>query len=379
MKTTTPSWLLSLATLLSLTMLPGCGAPPEDAPAETSRPVKSLVITGAGEGGIRYFPGRIDSANKAELSFRVAGKIESFEVSEGEEVVEGQLLAQLDQTDYAIAVNDKQATYDRTRNNFQRAEQLIESGNISQRDYDTINSNMKSARAALELAQQNLKYTSLKAPFAGSIAKRHVEAFEEVQAKVTVLSLIDQHSLDVKFDLPENLILQLPKGASNEKGVEKVGVTASFEGSDKVFPLVFREVSKRADPNTQTFEVTYSIPEQEDMIILPGMTANVEVDFSRVVNVKALHHIPIKALTANTGLEALVWRIDEETMTVHEQRVSVGRVLGSSVEVTAGLQGGTRIVTAGAAYLAEGMKVTLLEEVEQAEARSEQFPSTRQQ
>jgi multidrug efflux pump subunit AcrA (membrane-fusion protein) len=112
---------------------------------------------------------------------------------------------------------------------------------------------------------------------------------------------------------------------------------------------------------------------------LPGMTASVVVDLSDVLNEDTVHYIPISAITANNGLEARVWRVDEKTMTVHQQNVAVGRLLGSSIEVTGGLGGGSRIVTAGAAFMAEGMKVALMKEVEQAESRSEDLPSTDQQ
>jgi RND family efflux transporter MFP subunit len=366
--------------LICLPLLAGCGEPPPESIPEVARPVKSMLVSGPEGGSLRKFPGRIDSANKAELSFRVAGKVQKLAVKEGENVSKDQLLAQLDQTEYRLALQDKQAVYDRTEKNFDRARELVESGSISQRDYDRIDADFKSADAALEQALQNLNYTYLKAPFSGSVARRHVEAFEEVKAKQTVFSMIDQSSLLVKFDLPESLILHLPQGSTVDENQKNIPVTASFDAvTDEQFPLTFKEVSKRADAKTQTFEVTYSLPQQKKLMILPGMTANVTVDLSAVLAEDTVHYLPVTAVTANSGLEARVWRVDEETMTVHEQKVSVGRLLGSSIEITGGLASGTRIVTAGAAYLAEGMKVTLMAEVEQAEPRPDVLPSTDQQ
>jgi multidrug efflux pump subunit AcrA (membrane-fusion protein) len=137
-------------------------------------------------------------------------------------------------------------------------------------------------------------------------------------------------------------------------------------------------VSKRADAKTQTFEATFNLAKPNELTILPGMTADVTVDLSKVLS-EAIHYIPVTAVSANSGLEARVWTVDEETMTVHEQNISVGRMLGSSIAVTDGLEIGSRIVTAGAAFLAEGMKVTLMKEVEQAESRPADRPSTDQQ
>lgn len=373
------SWYLLIVTL-SIFTLAGCAEPPPETRSEVARPVKSMLVEGPDGGNVRSFPGRIDSANKAELSFRVAGKVQKLEVNEGEDVSKGQLLAQLDQTEYRLALKDKQAIYERTEKNFERATELVKSGAISQRDYDQINADFKSAGAALEQAQQNLSYTSLKAPFVGSVASRQVEAFEEVQAKQSVFSMIDQNSLLVKFDIPEGLILHLPQGSTAESNQQKIDVTASFDAvTEQEFPLTFKEVSKRADPKTQTFEVTFSLPQQKELLILPGMTANVSVDLSKVLTEGIIHYVPVSAVTADAGLEAQVWRVDEETMQVHQQKVSVGRMLGSSMQITGGLSSGTRIVTAGAGFLSEGMKVTLMKENEQAEPRVEVLPATNQQ
>jgi RND family efflux transporter MFP subunit len=370
---------LRWASTLTVLTLVACSEPPAAPPTEVARPVKSIVVEGPDGGSLRNFTGRVDSANKAELAFRVAGKIEKLAVNEGETVTKGQLLAQLDQTEYRLALQDKEAVFDRTKKNFDRAEELIKTGNISRRDYDTISSNLKSAAAALEQAQQNLSYTSLEADFSGSVAKRHVEAFEEVLAKQPVFSMIDESSLLVRIDVPESLILHLPQGDSETDRRKKIKVMASFgRAPDKQYPLSFREVSKRADAKTQTFEATFNLPRQQELMILPGMTANVKVDLSKVL-VDAIHYIPVAAVSANSGLEARVWTVDEETMTVHEQSISVGRMLGSSIAVTDGLEIGSRIVTAGAAFLAEGMKVTLMKEVEQAEPRPDDRSSTDQQ
>ncbi len=191
--------------------------------------------------------------------------------------------------------------------------------------------------------------------------------------------MIDESSLLVRIDVPESLILHLPQGSTVDETRSKLKVTASFESSsDKQYPLSFREVSKRADAKTQTFEATFNLPKQKELMILPGMTANVKVDLSKVLS-EAIHFIPVTAVSANSGLEARVWTVDEETMTVHEQSISVGRMLGSSVAVTGGLEIGSRIVTAGGAFMAEGVKVALMKEVEQAEPRPDDRSSTDQQ
>ena len=90
-------------------LLVGCEKPQEPEGEPPIRPVKTVLVESSAEGGIRQFPARIDSLNKADLSFRVPGKVKEILVAEGEHVEEGQLLARLDDTDYLIVLNDRRA------------------------------------------------------------------------------------------------------------------------------------------------------------------------------------------------------------------------------------------------------------------------------
>jgi RND family efflux transporter MFP subunit len=367
-------------TLLAVA-LTACGKAPEQVVEPPARPVKSMLVSSPQGAGIRRFPGRVDSASKAELSFRVSGKIKSMLVQEGQRVEKGQLLAELEDADYVLAMKDSQATFDRSSKDYERASELVKSGAISRSDFDRIEARFKSDDAALEQARLNLEYTRLKASFAGTIAKRHVQRFEEVQAKATIFSLIDEASLLIKFDVPENLILALPSSSGQESATPAEGRTAkvwaSFDtASEMSFPLQFLEAASRADPKTQTFEVTFSLPRPEGLTVLPGMTASVIADVSGLADEQVVYLIPLHAVSANGSLEPRVWVVDEKSMTVYAQKVTLGRMLGSSVEILTGLEPGTRIVTAGAAFLAEGMQVSLMQQTEQAEPREDDAPAS---
>ena len=73
-----------LFTLVSLVVLVGCSEPPPPMAEEVVRPVKTLLIEAPETSGVRHFPGRIDAHRKAELAFRVPGKVEELLVKEGE-------------------------------------------------------------------------------------------------------------------------------------------------------------------------------------------------------------------------------------------------------------------------------------------------------
>ncbi len=359
----------------SLFLLAACSeAPPPEAP-EVSRPVKTLDIMAPETGGVRRFAARIDAGSRAELAFRVPGKVQELMVKEGDRVQEGQEVAKLDAKDFQIVVNDRQASYDNAKQNFERAKELIKKGNISKMDYDRLEAAFKTSRASLDTARQDLQYTRLKAPFEGMIAKRHIQQFEEVQAKQTVLSLQDVTTLEVKFDVPESIIRSIR--ATEENGAEargKVKVFATFDNlPGREFSLSFKEIATKADAKTQTFEATYTMEQVSEATVLPGMTATVTLDMSAIMDAATtLFSVPVSAVVGDYKLDPRVWVVNQESMTVAPHPVKVGRLLDDRIEVTEGLQAGMRLVIAGTPFLVEGMKVTIMPDLEQAEPRADE-------
>ena len=362
-----------IITSLALVLTAGCSKKQEVETVEEVRPVKTIIVKAPDAGGIRNFPGRIDANRKAGLSFRISGKVQELLVKEGDLVAEGDTIAKLDPTDFQITVNDKKALFVRASNDYNRGKKLVKEGHISKMDYDKLESAFLSAQAELNLAKQQLVYTELKAPFSGTVARRYIQSFEEVQAKQLIITLNDNEILEVKFDLPENLILRIQRieGISSmEQSAMKqqIPVVALFQSqADKEYPLTFKEMSTKADASTQTFSITYTMPKPTNVIILPGMTATVKVDLSKVIERNDVFYLPVSAVVADVALQGTVWIVNEKTMQVEPISVKVGTMRGNSIEIKEGLDVGQRVVIAGVPFLYKGLKVTLMKDLEQAE------------
>ncbi len=355
--------------LVSPLLLSACSGEEETAAPELVRAVKTMVIADFESSGIRSFPARIESTRRAEVSFRVPGTINELPVKEGERVEQGQVIAKLDDTDYKLAVDDRQAEFSRAERDFERAVPLAEKGFVTLKERDRREAEMKRARAALRRAQKDLDYTTLKAPFKGEISNRLVQNFEEVQAKQPIVELRDVSALEVKFDVPEQIMLRITEteGASADPDVY-----AHFDAApEKKYKLVFREIATKADPATRTFEATYSLEAPSEITILPGMTANVTVDLAQYLDTKAVIYVPVEAIVSSNELSGRAWLVDKSNMTVAPKEVKVGSLRGNSIAITEGLQPGDRIVVAGVPFLVDGMKVTLMPTPEQAEERED--------
>jgi len=364
--------------VLSMTLLAACGDKGVATPIEATRPVKLFTVEGGATDALRTYPGKVDASQRAELSFRVSGQLKELPVKEGDLVEEGQVLAKLDPTDYALVLEDRQATFDKAEKNYKRASELVKSGNISRLDFDRMEAEYRSASAALSQAKKDMEYTVLVSPFRGRIAQRSVENFEEVAAKQAVLTLQNIDELDVVINVPES-VMRSVRGATRRE-MESVGdgagpaprAEAQFEGrGNEKFPLRPKELATKADPQTQTYRATFTMQAPTSFTVLPGMTATVSLDLSELVSAEAVKWVPERAVQADSGLQPRVWILDPQTMTVSSRNVAIGRMSGDMIEIRDGLAGGEEIVAVGAAYLAEGMPVTRMAVSEQAVPRAD--------
>jgi RND family efflux transporter MFP subunit len=150
--------------------------------------------------------------------------------------------------------------------------------------------------------------------------------------------------------------------ASVRAGSEPKIVVVFEPAPDRAYTAIIKEFAARADPQTQTFAVTVSLPQPEDINILPGMTATVGVtaDLSGEAEGEEPVTIPAHAVFSDPEGGANVWVVDE-SLTVHRRPVSAGPVTGSDgIIILDGLAPGERIVTAGVQSLREGQEVRLM-------------------
>ena len=336
-----------VATCLLLPSLLCCSAREASAPPKLTRPVKTFVVEGVSADAIRTFPGRVDASQRAELSFRVPGRLQEIPVKEGDLVEEGEVLARLDPADYRLVYEDRKASFDNAKSNYERGKELVVKGNISRMDYDRMEASFRSASAALSQAEKDLEYTVMKSPFRGRVAQRKVEKFEEVQAKQIVFSLQNTSQLDIIIEVPESVV-RMVRSIDDSRAIdsaERARVTrafAVFEGRpDEKFALQPKEIATKANDQTQTFKATFTMDGPTNFTVLPGMTTTVMLDLSQlIVTNDVVKRVPVRAVQGDSGLNPRVWVLDPHTMKVSGRAVSIGRMSGGMVEVTEGLVGG---------------------------------------
>lgn len=352
-------WASMLAIIL---MILSC-AKEKEAP-EILRPVRYQKVFSTGGERTRTFSGVAQAGLESRLSFKVPGTIQKLYAKVGDKVTVGQLIAELDPTDYELQVQQAQASLEsakaQERNaeaNYNRVRQLWENRNASRNDLDASRAAYESASAQvraqekqLELAQTQLSYTKLKAPVNGSIATLDVEVNENVDAGKTVVQFSSRTNMEVLVTIPEILISRVREG-------ENVNVT--FDAlPGNTFTAHVTEVGVASTGFATTYPVKVRLEEAgED--IRPGMAAEVAFRFGGDSGRERMVIPSVGVGEDRSGRFVFVVEPSEEAGVgiVHRKPVVIGDLVEEGIEVFEGLADGDRVITAGVSRLTDGQRV----------------------
>lgn len=353
---------LVLPLLLATAALTSCKEDEVVAVELPPRPIKIFRLSGDPGDARPDYPGRIKAAKEVELAFEVEGRIIDWNVEEGQKVKKGQILSRLDPRDYQAEAEAARARLQLAQAEYRRESKLFASGSGTQRDLDVATRSRDVSRAELRIAQKALEETKLRAIFDGVIARKLVTDFRNVAAREPVLLLQDESLMEVVVDVPERDLAggrtDLDMEQWNEKAKPVVELSA-LPGSQ--FPVELTELATAADPNTRTFRATFTMEKPEGASVLSGMTAKLLLTGIRVTDADDFL-LPVGAVVADSQAEPFVWVVDEESMAVAKQPVTVGAITGDRIIVKDGIEGGQAIAMSGVHLLTEGMQVTELKD-----------------
>ena len=328
--------------------------------APDARPVRTITIDKKEIAEAVSLTGQIQAENEAALAFRISGRIIERLAGVGDQVEPGQVLAKLDPQDELNQLRSAQARLvaaqgrlREAQNNFARERALIAKKYTTKLLFDqaqtavqTSQSDVEDAKARLQIAEDQVRYTDLKADAAGTIIARAAEKGEVVQAGQMIFRLAREKGWDAVFDVPAQLLRSAPRDPNiTIVLIDDPNVTAAGK---------VRQIDPQADPITRTFRVRVSIIDPPPAMRL-GATV---VGTMRLPPSQAIS-IPATALT-EIDRQPSVWIVDPSSLTVSMRKVEVTRFDPATVVISQGLDGGELVVTAGVQALHPGQKVRLL-------------------
>jgi RND family efflux transporter MFP subunit len=348
---------LTLAAALAAALAAGCAQEPQK--AEVVRPVRAVTVDTAGAEAWTL-PGEVRARYETRLAFRLPGQMVERRVEVGQRVAAGAVIARIDARDASLVESQARAQLAQAESQAALAEadlkrfaELRLRNFISQAEIDRRESQARqareqvaAARAAAEQAANQVGYTVLTAPHAGVITALEAEAGQVLAAGQTVARIARPEELEIAVNVPEHRLHDFTNGVTYQVGLWALPGT-SYAGR-------VREISPVADPATRTYAARIAL-RGEDSRLGIGMTAELRV----LGGGGGAPRLPVNAIFHRDGQPA-VWIVTQGQ--VELVPVTTGELHGNDVAITAGLEPGQRVVTAGVNRLEPGQRVALLED-----------------
>jgi membrane fusion protein (multidrug efflux system) len=349
---------VALASLLS-----GCSKKEEAAPAPPPPQVGVVTLKTQAYTLTSELPGRTTAFRIAEVRPQVNGIILKRLFTEGADVKAGQQLYQIDPALYQATLDSAKATYESSNSLAGRYKQLINEQAVSRQEYDTAVGSAREAKAAVQTAEINLRYTKVYAPISGRIGRSLVtegalvsngqaDAMATIQQLDPIYVDVIQSSaemLKLRRDLESGKLQKAGDNAAKVKLVLEDGSLYPTEGK-----LEFSEVSVDQTTGSVTLRAVFPNP---DHTLLPGMFVHARLQSGVAENAIL---VPQQGITRDLKgtPTALVVNADNK---VESRTLVANRTIGSDWLVEKGLNAGDRVITEGLQYVKPGAEVKVAE------------------
>jgi membrane fusion protein (multidrug efflux system) len=296
--------------------------------------------------------GTAKAANGVELAFEIAGIVSEIKFKANQNVKQGEVLVQLDDTVERADIQDVQANVKTAESSFERAKTLSTRGYGTEANLDQASALLAAARSRLARLQATIEQKALKAPFSGVIGIPRIDVGQYLQPGTVIASFQDLSSMKVDFTVPEQRAGEINLGQE-----VRIGTTESN------LPFKGRVTGKdpRVDPKTRLVSVQALVEDNKDGAILPGQFLHVEVILPEQPNVMT---VPQTAVIASLYGD-YVYTIDQEekqgqqVQVVKQVFVKTGRRRGGALEIVSGVNPGQQVVASGQNKLQSGATVKI--------------------
>jgi len=350
-----------LAVLLLLVVFTFAGCKPEDssAPPKKSEPPISVKLVQPKRGDIIRsvsLPANVTANQQATLYSKAAGYLKTISVDKGDEVKQGQLLAEIevpellaDLARYKAEAEIADLDYKRASDARQKAPDLVVLQSV-----DTAKAKSLMAKANLERAETLLGFCKITAPFSGIITRRAVDPGAFVPSATSgsaaqsavIVTLMDFNRVRVQVAVPENEVPLIKNGLPVKVAVEGLPGRA-FEGSVTRFSQALDDATK-----TMLAEIDLENPKRE---LRPGMYATVKIGVEKHTDAVL---IPVEAAVIEKSGTSVFIVADGKAK---KSPVKTGFNDGMSVEILDGLAPNQSVILVGKLVLNNNQPVNVAE------------------
>lgn len=294
---------------------------------------------------------KVEAINSVDIISQVSGYLEKILFESGAEVKEGQNIFVIEQTQYKADLAKAEAAVNQAQKQYDRLVSLNKSKYTSDRDVEIIESELKQAKAELEVAKLNLEHSEIKSPINGKIGKALVSVGNYVSSSTGKLARIVQTDpIRIAFSVSDKERLMLMKNTNVNKEEAFVDIVLP-NGEIKTTKASNVFVDNEIDPTTATIPVYIDL-DNSDHLLVSGNYVDIYIrlkatEESLLVSQQAL-------MSDANGTYVMVVNKDNK---VEQKYITLGSVIGDKQVVKTGLNGDERVIVQGLQKVAQGMTV----------------------
>ncbi|MFC5551508.1 efflux RND transporter periplasmic adaptor subunit [Massilia aerilata] len=304
--------------------------------------------------------GSLTPLAQATVRSKVSGVVKHTTVQEGMQVAAGQVIAQLDDSEARARVAQQQALVADAnarlalaKKNQANSAALLKQNYIAQNAYDTTTNSVElaqaavdSARAQLDLARIAMNDTTIRAPIAGVVSKRHAQAGEKLSPDSPVFSIVDLKQLTLDAQVPASDIPRVKIGQEVQFKVDGFG-SRNFAGK------VLR-INPAAEAGSRAMLVYIGV-DNPDGALRAGMFAKGAVTTEKTA---ARPLLPLLGVRQEHGRD-LVYRVDSGKVVAQPVKLGLRNEDEGLVEAVEGIAAGSTVLSVKLDGLKPGDKVKL--------------------
>ena len=295
-----------------------------------------------------YSVGSLVATQGIDVTNEVAGQVRTIHFRSGQEVKQGDLLLELDDSVDRADLDGARAEQRLAEIRFGRSRDLLQKKAISKADYDEAQASLDNARAQVTSRLEVLRKKQIKAPFTGLLGIRKVDVGEYLSPGSPIVPLQSLDPIFVDYSLPEQELGKISVGQELTLNVKSYP-QRDFQGR-------ITAINPGIDPATRNVRIRGEL-ENSDQALRPGMFATVHTHLPLRENILT---VPRTAITyAPYGDSVFVVQQQGSGLVVQRVQVTTGEVRGDVVEIKHGLTAGQRVVTAGQLKLRNGSPVQI--------------------